>query len=70
MRPPAVFNASPAKEEENAHFKAFVTFPIQKLSWISGALELLWARGSEIEGFGLFYYYNTRIEQNLFFLLL
>lgn len=50
MRPPAVFNASPAEEEENSHFKAFVTFPIQKLSWIAGALEVLWGRGSEIEG--------------------
>lgn len=65
VRPPAVFNASPAKEEEKAHFKAFVTFPIQKLSWNSGALGVLWGRGSEIEGFGLFYYYKTRIEQNL-----
>lgn len=68
MRLPAVFHASPAKEEENAHFKAFVTFPIQKLSGISGALEVQWARGSpegKLEGFGLFYYYKTRIEQNL-----
>lgn len=64
VRPLAVFNASPA-EEENADFKAFVIFPIQKLSWISLALEVLRGRGSETEGFGSLYYYRTRIEQNL-----